>query len=122
MPAATVDGQDAVAVYGAVSEAAARARAGDGPTLVEAQTYRYHGHFYGDRHLRYRSQAEVDYYRSRDCLEHLRALLLERSLASDGELAAVDERMRAVAQEAIAFANQSPPPAEEELYRDLYLG
>ncbi|MFQ5879521.1 MAG: thiamine pyrophosphate-dependent dehydrogenase E1 component subunit alpha [Dehalococcoidia bacterium] len=122
MPAAAVDGQDAVAVYGAVGEAAARARAGDGPTLVEAKTYRYHGHYYGDRHLRYRTEAEVEYYRSRDCIDGLRALLLERSLATDAELTAVDERVRSTAEEAIAFARESPPPPQEELYSDLYIG
>ena len=67
MPGVAVDGQDVFAVYEAAGEAVRRARAGQGPTLLECQTYRYFGHFEGDT-VKYRTRDEEAYYQARDCL------------------------------------------------------
>ncbi len=115
-----VDGQDVLAVYHAAKKAAARARAGGGPSLLEAKTYRYHGHYFGDKHLRYRSQEEVDSYRSRDCIESFRAVLLEQEAATGSELGEIDARVSAVAQDALAFARQSAIPTPADLGADVY--
>ena len=68
MPGVLVDGQSALDMFEVGKEAVARARAGDGPTLIEAQTYRYQGHFGADDPLGYRTQEEEDYYEARDCI------------------------------------------------------
>jgi TPP-dependent pyruvate/acetoin dehydrogenase alpha subunit len=89
MPGAVADGSDPLAVYEAVREAAARARRGEGPTLVEAKTYRWEGHFRGDPET-YRSREEVnDWRQNRDPLRLFAARLKEEGIAGDEDLAVV---------------------------------
>jgi TPP-dependent pyruvate/acetoin dehydrogenase alpha subunit len=110
LPAVQVDGQDVCAVYRAVSEARARASGGGGPTFIEAQTYRYHGHNTGEVIL-YRTEDEVEHWRkTKDPIERLR-----RALEAAGTLAPdrFDELLadaREVVQDAITFAEESPFP------------
>ncbi len=120
IPGVVVDGQDVFAVYEAAQQAVARARAGEGPTLLECKTYRYHGHFFADNHLRYRSQAEVDYYKERDCIDRFKAKVLSGELLAAADLEAVDRRVAARMDEAVEFAINSPPPDLSELYTDVY--
>ncbi|HET8667522.1 MAG TPA: thiamine pyrophosphate-dependent dehydrogenase E1 component subunit alpha, partial [Terriglobales bacterium] len=113
MPGLTVDGNDVVAVYLAMREAISRARSGDGPTLLECKTYRWYGHSEIDP-AKYRDPAEVEYWKSRDPIPAMERYLKSRHLWSDQlkqELAAEFNRE---IDDAIAFAESSPPPSGEE--------
>ena len=88
-----VDGQSALEVHDVVREARQRAVHGDGPTLVEARTYRYEGHFYGDQHRRYRSQAELQSWLDRDPISLLRQVAVDAGI-DEGALAAVTTQAR----------------------------
>ena len=120
MPSAAVDGQDVLAIYEALREAVARARRGEGPTFIEAQTYRYYGHFEGDT-IRYRDKEEEAYYRSQDCIERFRQTVLNQELLNETELAEIDQRVRQAIAEAVAFAERSPMPATAETLTDVYV-
>jgi TPP-dependent pyruvate/acetoin dehydrogenase alpha subunit len=120
MPGAVADGSDPLAVYEAVREAAARARRGEGPTLVEAKTYRWEGHFRGDPET-YRSREEVnDWRQNRDPLRLFAARLKEEGIAGDEDLAVVRGEVGGLVSTAVAFAEQSPLPPPELLYADVY--
>jgi pyruvate dehydrogenase E1 component alpha subunit len=119
MPGVAVDGQDVFAVYKAAGEAVRRARAGQGPTLLECQTYRYFGHFEGDT-VKYRTRDEEAYYRSRDCLVRFRDRVIPSLLTQD-ELDASDESARETVLDAVRFALESPMPKPEECLEDVYV-
>ncbi|MCX5477552.1 thiamine pyrophosphate-dependent enzyme [Kaistia geumhonensis] len=112
IPGVAVDGNDVVAVWQVMAEAIRRARSGDGPTLIEAKTYRTVGHHEGDPVTgTYRTQAEVDAWAARDPIATFRARLTGGfACATDDELAAIDARVERVVQDALAFARQSPEP------------
>jgi len=120
MPGVTVDGLNIFAVYEAAGEAIARARRGEGPSLIECKTYRYFGHFEGDA-ITYRSKEEVDSYRSRDAIQSLRRSLAERGIAPDTELDAVDEQVQERIDDAWRFAEAAPLPAPEDALTDVYV-
>jgi TPP-dependent pyruvate/acetoin dehydrogenase alpha subunit len=120
MPGVTVDGQDAVAVWQAAEAAVRRARAGEGPSLIEAKTYRYFGHHQGDDTLRYRLKAEEDAARERDCIQQFRARMAAGGPLALSELEAIDSRNERLIDEAVEFARSSPLPGPEELYTDVY--
>jgi len=119
MPGVTVDGQDVLAVREAAEAAVRRARSGGGPSLVECLTYRYHGHHQGDDTLRYRLAEEEKAARERDCLRLYREALLARGCEA-AALDALDARNRERLDAAIAFAEASPLPGQEELLRGVY--
>jgi pyruvate dehydrogenase E1 component alpha subunit len=119
IPGVTVDGNDPVAMYEAAQEAVARARAGDGPTLIEAMTYRFMGHFYGDQ-MPYMDQAEYQAALAADPLPRFRSLLLEQGHATEDELATIEKEAAAEADDAVDFAFASPPPDPSELFEDIY--
>ncbi|MBW8825811.1 MAG: thiamine pyrophosphate-dependent dehydrogenase E1 component subunit alpha [Acidobacteria bacterium] len=121
MPGVVVDGMDAVAVWSATQEAVRRARAGEGPTLLECRTYRYFDHV-GMKGLRiaYRSQEEVDSWKARDPIQALEARLVEAGALSAEEAAAFKAETLAEIDEAIAFAEASPFPDPAELLTDVY--
>ena len=121
MPGVTVDGQSALEVFETAGEAIARARAGDGPTLIEAQTYRYMGHFGADNPLLYRTEEEEAYYHNRDCIEGLKIHILEGAYATQDELGALEEHALAAVSAASKFANESPFPEPDELLEDVYV-
>ena len=98
-----------------------RARNGEGPTLIEAQTYRYLGHMGHDDPLGYRSQEEQDYYMSRDCVIGLRAHILDGDYADETELDEIDAKCLTAVNEATEFANNSPFPEAGELLEDVYV-
>jgi pyruvate dehydrogenase E1 component alpha subunit len=121
MPGAAVDGQDVLAVREAVAEAVARARAGEGPTLIEAQTYRYYGHSRSDPR-KYRTREEEEHYRTqRDPIELFKRRLLDEKVASAGEIEAVEKAVKEAIEAATKFALDSPYPDESELYDFLYV-
>ena len=121
MPGVLVDGQSALDMFEVGKEAVARARAGDGPTLIEAQTYRYQGHFGADDPLGYRTQEEEDYYEARDCINSLRAHITDGGYATEAEIGVLEEKAVAAVAAATAFADESPFPDPSELTTDVYV-
>ena len=115
-----VDGMDVLAVKDAAEKAIAVCRAGEGPYILEMNTYRYRGHSMSDP-AKYRTREEVDKIRAeKDAIEHVRDLLTQGGHASDEELKAVDKEIKAVVNAAAEFAKESPEPALDELWTDIY--
>jgi acetoin:2,6-dichlorophenolindophenol oxidoreductase subunit alpha len=121
MPGVTVDGQDVVAVWEAAETAVKRARAGEGPTLIEAKTYRYFGHHQGDDTLRYRLKEEEQAARDRDCLKLFRTKMEKDGPLKIADLDAIDAQNAKLLDEAVEFAKSSPLPEAHELYTDVYV-
>ncbi|WP_333682873.1 pyruvate dehydrogenase (acetyl-transferring) E1 component subunit alpha, partial [Pontibaca methylaminivorans] len=120
IPGEQVDGMDVLAVKEAGEKAVAHCRAGKGPYILEVMTYRYRGHSMSDP-AKYRTRDEVQQVReTRDCIEHVRSLLLQGKHASDDDLKAIDKEIRAVVNEAAEFSKDSPEPPLEELWTDVY--
>jgi TPP-dependent pyruvate/acetoin dehydrogenase alpha subunit len=118
MESVQIDGNDVEAVYEAVSRAAERGRAGEGPTFIEGMTYRLAGHMAGDLET-YRAAEEIEAQRASEPL----VLLAQRLAAlgiSEGEMAALHAEVEAEVQEAIVYANNSPWPELAEAYTDVY--
>ena len=121
MPGVTVDGQSVLDIYEVGKEAVSRARSGDGPTLIEAQTYRYMGHFGADNPLGYRSEEEQKFYMDRDCIVQARAYILDGSYADEEELDQIDSDCLEAVSKATKFANDSPFPDPDELTENVYV-
>ena len=119
MPGVIVDGNDALAVYEAVKEAAERARAGEGPTFIEAKTYRWRGHYEGDPQV-YRTAEEIESWKKRDPIAAFRAQLLKAGLFQDGDLEEIQGQVFAQLDEAVAFAAAAPRPAPEDALAGVY--
>jgi TPP-dependent pyruvate/acetoin dehydrogenase alpha subunit len=120
VPGVAVDGNDVMAVYEVAGEAVRRARAGQGPTLLECRTYRTRPHAEGMRDVGYRTQDEVEDWRSRDPIARHRAGLVERGVATEAELQEVDEAVAELVSEAMAFAVESPFPNLETATRHIF--
>jgi pyruvate dehydrogenase E1 component alpha subunit len=121
MPAVTVDGNDVLAVYEAANQAVGRARGGEGPTFLVAQTYRIEGHTVGDP-LNYRDKAETALWKSaeHDPIARFGARLVSEFGCSEGDLEALRARARADIDAAIAFGKDSPEPEMAALWEDVY--
>ena len=119
MPGYEVDGMDVLAVRAIAQEAVARARAGEGPTLIECLTYRFRGHSLADPD-ELRSKDEKDEWLARDPIKQLERHLLANELASAEDLKAIDQKIQALVEEAVEFAEQSPEPDPSELYRYIF--
>ncbi|MFC1465930.1 MAG: thiamine pyrophosphate-dependent dehydrogenase E1 component subunit alpha [Candidatus Brachytrichaceae bacterium NZ_4S206] len=120
MRAVVVDGNDVCAVYDAVREAARLARAGEGPTFIEARTYRLLGHMIGDSES-YRTKEEVAAWRERDPIKRLRAHLAQAERMTDAEFDAIHARVSRQIEAAVKFAKESPYPDPEEAYTDFWI-
>lgn len=120
MPSEPVNAMNVEDVHHAVARAAERARSGEGPTFLEFKTYRYKGHSMSDP-AKYRTKEEVEDYRHRDTIEAVRHTILQNQLATEAELTAIDERVKAQVQESVDFAETSPYPTPDELYHDVYV-
>lgn len=118
-PGLIVDGNDVLAVYEATGQAAARARAGDGPTFVEGKTYRHRGHYEGDPMV-YRTREELEFWKQRDPLTRLRHQLLNDGLAGETALDAIAAAIKQEMDEAVAFAIASPAPAPDTALTGVY--
>jgi pyruvate dehydrogenase E1 component alpha subunit len=121
MPAAQVNGMNAMEVYEATKKAIDAIDGGDGPHFLEMITYRYEGHSMGDP-LRYRTKDEVEKWRENDPIGILERHLLNDEMASKDELEAIDEEVEKIVNEAVEFAEESPLPAPEDLFKDIYVG
>jgi acetoin:2,6-dichlorophenolindophenol oxidoreductase subunit alpha len=118
MPGVTIDGNDPLAMYGAAKEAIDRARGGGGPTLIEALTFRFHGHVFGDMDS-YMPKGEKDTALARDPVPAFRNWLVEGAYATDGELGAVEAQIERELDAAVNFALGSAEPELAELERDV---
>jgi pyruvate dehydrogenase E1 component alpha subunit len=114
-----VDGMDVLAVRAVAEAAVARARAGEGPTLIEALTYRFRGHSLADPD-EMRSKAEKEFWFARDPIKKLAAYLIEQNLVDQEELKAVERKIQEVIDDAVKFAESSPEPDPSELYRFVF--
>ena len=119
MPGEPVDGMKCEAVHAAIAKACAHCRAGEGPYLLEINTYRYRGHSMSDPQ-KYRSKEEVEAYKQQDPIEDVRARLLKNKWATEAELEALDEAIKKEVEEAVKFAEESPLPEAKELFEDVY--
>jgi pyruvate dehydrogenase E1 component alpha subunit len=119
MPSEPVDAMSPEAVHTAVAKAAERARAGEGPTLLEFRTYRYKGHSMSDP-AKYRTKEEVEEYKQRDPIEVVKATLLSKKYATEKDLEAIDQNIIAIVEESVKFAEESNYPDPSEATRDVY--
>ncbi|MBJ6144029.1 pyruvate dehydrogenase (acetyl-transferring) E1 component subunit alpha [Hymenobacter sp. BT559] len=120
MPSEPVNAMNVEDVHDAVARAAERARAGEGPTFLEFKTYRYKGHSMSDP-MKYRTKEELEEYRQRDTIEAVRHTILSNNMATEDDLTAIDEKIKARVLEAVEFAENSPYPDAAELYEDVYV-
>jgi pyruvate dehydrogenase E1 component alpha subunit len=119
IPGVQVNGMDVLAVKAAATEWGARVRAGEGPVILEMQTYRYRGHSMSDP-AKYRSKEEVAKVKSEaDPIDNFRRLLQERGLVDEEALKTVDREVKAIVADAAEFAQQSPEPDAAELWTDV---
>jgi pyruvate dehydrogenase E1 component alpha subunit len=119
MPSFQVDGMNCETVHEAIADAAERARKGDGPTLLEMKTYRFRGHSMSDP-ASYRTKEEVESYKAQDPIEQVLAVLRSRKWITDAEVEAEEEKVKAIVDECVKFAEESPYPTIDELYKDVY--
>jgi pyruvate dehydrogenase E1 component alpha subunit len=119
IPGIEVDGMDIMAVHTVAQEAVARARAGEGPTLIECLTYRFRGHSLADPD-ELRSKAEKELWFARDPIKKFATYLIEQNLATQADLKAIEQKIQAEIEEAVEFALSSPEPNPDELYRYIF--
>ena len=119
IPGVTVDGMDVVAVHEVVAEAVARARRGDGPSLIEAKTYRYLGHYVGDPGL-YRSKEEVEEAMTRDPIHGFERMLTTAGILDNDDCRAIETAVRVSVEAAVEFGRTSPEPDESIAFEDVY--
>ena len=119
MPGVSVDGNDFSAIAEAVHRAIARARAGEGPSLVENVTYRWRGHSKSDRN-RYRTKEEIEAWMARDPIARFRSELVTHGVIGEAEADAIAASALAEVEAGIEFARQSPAPDLKDLTRNVY--
>lgn len=119
MPSEPIDAMSVEAVHESVERAAARARAGEGPTLLEFRTYRYKGHSMSDP-AKYRTKDEVEEYKSRDPIEQVKSTILKNKFASEKDIEAIEKGIKSEVAEFVKFAEESDFPDPQEAYRDVY--
>ncbi len=121
IPGVAVDGQDPIAVYEAVSEAVKRARSGQGPSLIEAKTYRYDDHAWRMvSPIAYRTDDEMAAWKRRDPVPVFRAELIRQGVLSDAQADEMEAQVRREVEEAVEYARRSPYPTPDEAYKGLY--
>jgi TPP-dependent pyruvate/acetoin dehydrogenase alpha subunit len=120
MPGFGVDGTDLFAVHEAADEAIARARRGEGPTLIECKAFRYYGHFEGDN-LSYFTEEERAEQKARDPIDKFIARVTDRKLLSKAELDEIDTRVKTLIDKAVQLAEDSPYPDVDEVMTDVYV-
>lgn len=120
IPSAPVDAMKVEEVHKAIVIAAERARAGEGPTLLEFRTYRYKGHSMSDP-AKYRTKEEVAEYKSQDPVEQVRATIMSKKLATEKQIEEIGIKIKKQVAEAVEFAEQSPFPDPSEAFKDVYV-
>ena len=120
MPSAPVDGMSVEAVHEEMEKAVNRARKGDGPSLLEINTYRYKGHSMSDP-AKYRTKEEVESYKAKDPVEEVLKIIRDNKIATDKEIEAINNKIIDIVDDAVKFAEDSPYPDPSELYTDVYV-
>lgn len=120
MPSKAVNGMSVEDVHDATEWAVKHARGGDGPVLLEIKTYRFRGHSMSDPG-KYRSKEEVEDYKKQDPIEQVLDTLKKNKWINDAEIEAIDEKIKAIVEESVRFAEESPYPDASELYKDVYV-
>jgi pyruvate dehydrogenase E1 component alpha subunit len=120
MPSEPVDGMTVETVHEAMDKAVKRARAGNGPTLLEMITYRYKGHSMSDP-AKYRKKEEVESYKIKDPIEIILKTIRDKNFASDSHLEEIEKRVKDIVDDCVTFAEESPYPDADELYKDVYI-
>lgn len=119
MPSFAVNGMSPEAVHEAIEEATARARRGDGPTLLDIRTYRYKGHSMSDPQ-KYRSKDEVAEWQEQDPIENVLNVIKTNKFLTDKQIEEINDWVKNEVEESVKFAEESPLPEPEELYIDVY--
>jgi len=119
MPGRTIDGNDVIEILDTFSECLERARAGQGPSLIEAKTYRWKGHWTGDPEV-YRTREEVESWVAKCPIKRLKQYLLENKLATENELTLIEQQAEHEVQEAVDFAAASPEPDPSTVLDDVF--
>jgi pyruvate dehydrogenase E1 component alpha subunit len=119
MPGVTVDGNDLMAVYEAMSQAVKRARVGEGPSLIENVTYRWRGHSKSDAN-RYRTREEIEAWKQKCPIKRFRARLIEERVLTEEEADQIEQEAYAAIDAAVAFADASPEPTLETIEEGVY--
>lgn len=114
MPGVSIDGMDLLAVFRTVAAAVARARSGQGPSLIEVRVYRYGANTSNDDDSRYRSRAEVEEWRTRDPIPRCRSELLAKGVLTQTEMEALEAGVDVAVDDAVAWAEEAPDPAPED--------
>jgi pyruvate dehydrogenase E1 component alpha subunit len=122
MPGVSIDGNDVLKVYRVVEKAVKSARAGEGPTLIECKTYRFRGHFEGDPNLgtRYRTQEEMEKWKSNCPIKRFKDKILEKKLFDIEEIGELEREIKQRVEEAIVYADSSVYPEAREIFEDLF--
>jgi pyruvate dehydrogenase E1 component alpha subunit len=122
IPGFNIDGNDVIEVYSKMKEARERAKAGEGPTLLDCITYRFYGHFTGDpgRGITYRSKEEMDQWQNRCPIKKLRERLIKERMLTEETEKTIEANVKASIEKAVQFAKESPLPSSEEATQDVF--
>lgn len=120
MPSDSIDGMSCEVVHEGLERAIKRARAGNGPTLIEIKTYRYRGHSMSDP-AKYRTKEEVEEYKDKDPITQVLKTIQKNKWATDAEIEAINEKVKNEVDECVKFAEESPWPSDDELLKDVYV-
>jgi pyruvate dehydrogenase E1 component alpha subunit len=120
VPGVSVDGQDVLAVYEVAKEAIERARRGEGPSLIEARTYRFRGHFEGDPQI-YRKKEEIEWWKeNKDPIKNFEKVLLDKNIITQQDISSIWEEEKKDVEEAVQFAEESKWPEKGDLLKDVF--
>ena len=119
IPGKTIDGNDVLTVFEVVGEAVERARNGEGPTIIECKTYRWHGHFEGDT-MTYRTKKELEKWIKKDPIPRFRSHLAGMNILTKEYEAQINREAQEEMEKAVKFAEESPFAALEEILEDVY--
>src|SRR6218665_2427551 len=120
MPGDSVDGMKPEEVHLAMERAVKRAREKGGPTFLEIKTYRYRGHSMSDP-AKYRTKEEEAGYKEQDPIKHVLRIIEANGFANPEEIEAIDEKVKKEVDDCVKFAEESPWPNDDELYKDIYV-
>ncbi|WP_073080490.1 pyruvate dehydrogenase (acetyl-transferring) E1 component subunit alpha [Chitinophaga jiangningensis] len=120
MPSDTIDGMSCEAVHEGFERAVKRARAGEGPTLLEVKTYRYRGHSMSDP-AKYRTKEEVEEYKDQDPINQVLKVIQKNKWATEAEIEAINDKVKKEVEDCVQFAEESPWPSDDELLKDVYI-
>ena len=121
MPAKQIDGMNVFSVYEGLQEPVKHVREKKSPYFVEIVTYRYRGHSMSDP-AKYRTKEELEKYKEKDPIFHLKHYIIENNIATIEEITKIDKRVKERIKKAVEFAEKSPFPPREELWKDVYVG